>query len=1052
MISALDIANELGIFPPTEAQRDIIEAPPTGIYRVIAGAGSGKTETMAQRVLWLVANGHVQPQHVLGLTFTRKAAGELGHRMGTRLAELQARGLAQGVDEFERPLVSTYNSFAGSLYREHAILLGRDPDATVLSEASAWALARRVVTSSTLPALAEWDYSANELTRVVRVLAQRCAENSVEREDIEKFCESFHQLAELPAGGTGQYADVDKWVQTVDSLVPLLDLVSEYAEAKRVRGLIEFSDQVALALELVKRHPDIAREITLQHQVVLLDEYQDTSVAQTQLLAGLFSGHPVMAVGDPHQAIYGWRGASSSNLVEFADTFGKDVVQTFTLATSWRNGVQVLACANQLATPLRELPGLDVGVLDPAPSASQEPVDIIFEETLEEEAARVAQWCQEQLALTPAKPPSAAILVRARQHQRVFVEALQERGVPVHVLGIGGLLDDPAIADVVCALRVVASPHAETELVRLLAGARWRVGVSDLHALAGTARWLQGRDASGHKLSTEVANRLKSSVAPSDHAGLLDALSFIATVPESHHQIQNYSPEGYQRLIDAHQVLTQVNSLRLVDVDELVPAIERALNIDIEVLANPYRRRSLAAREAFMDALHSYLAISEDSGVVGFVQWLAEAERRDNLTPRVEPAEPGCVQVLTIHGAKGLEWDLVVIPRLVEGELPSTPREVQGWLNRGELPYPFRGDSASLPHFGWRQAGTKKEAIAVHKEFTDEVRAHRLTEERRLGYVALTRAKHRLLLTGSFWAHQQKPRGPSTFLRELEEAGLVGPLPVAPVSDTPAERHVPSSRVWPGDPLGSRRPFVQRAADMVTDALTDLPAEPADPDVRRLAELRARAAETPLESVLALRTRIPASSLEYLAHNREELTAQLARPLPRKPLQAALLGTLFHQYVEDRYGSTVAGPLLEFDGAADEEESAITSELSIEEWKARFDRSEFANQTPIAIEAELHLPLAGHLVICKIDAVFPDGDGVHIVDWKTGKAPADDEQLQRKSLQLAAYRLAWSEWARVPLEKVRASFWFVDTETLVTPAHLAGRDQLHELLVQADKP
>jgi DNA helicase-2/ATP-dependent DNA helicase PcrA len=168
MFSATDIQQALRLHAPTPEQVAVIEAPPEGVYRVIAGAGSGKTETMAMRVVWLVANGHVSAKEVLGLTFTRKAAAELGQRIGSRLQALHRAGVGPDTDEFERPTVSTYNSFAARLYREHASLLGLDHDATVLSEASAWGLARTVVIRSELGELAEWDLSVNEITRMVR--------------------------------------------------------------------------------------------------------------------------------------------------------------------------------------------------------------------------------------------------------------------------------------------------------------------------------------------------------------------------------------------------------------------------------------------------------------------------------------------------------------------------------------------------------------------------------------------------------------------------------------------------------------------------------------------------------------------------------------------------------------------------------------------------------------------------------------------------------------------------------------------------------------------
>ena len=151
--SASDLARIVGSGTPTAQQQGIIEGDPRGTFRIVAGAGSGKTETMAQRVLWLIANSHVAPSEVLGLTFTKKAARELSSRIRSHLSTLVESGVGVECDEFDGPTVSTYNAFAAGLYRDNAILLGRDPDASVLSEASAWALTRRVVASSLHPGL-----------------------------------------------------------------------------------------------------------------------------------------------------------------------------------------------------------------------------------------------------------------------------------------------------------------------------------------------------------------------------------------------------------------------------------------------------------------------------------------------------------------------------------------------------------------------------------------------------------------------------------------------------------------------------------------------------------------------------------------------------------------------------------------------------------------------------------------------------------------------------------------------------------------------------------
>lgn len=1036
MHSARDIAAILELPEPTAEQLLVIEAPAEGTARVIAGAGSGKTETMALRVLWLVANNYVEPDAVLGLTFTRKAAGELSGRIQSRLRALHERGLAPGTDEFHTPSVSTYNSFAAGLYRDHAVLLGRDPDARVLSEASAWSLATSVVTNSALPELSSWDITVPTLVRTVRTLGSRVQENSIASGDMEAFVGEFQRLLDLPHGGRGAYKTVDEWVQRIGSLTVLMSLVEEFQEAKRLRGVLEFSDQIALALQIVEGFPHVCEQVRARHRVVLLDEYQDTSVAQTTLLRALFGAHPVMAVGDPHQAIYGWRGASSSNLADFVTDFGQ-AIATYSLSTSWRNGARILDAATVLASPLRELPGPEVENLKPSPQASEHPLEVVFEETLAEEAAAVASWLADRLAEAPT-PPSAAIIVRARAHQRAYVEALSERGVPVHVLGIGGLLDDPAIADIVCTLRILAHTSAETELVRLLAGAKWRLGVADLNALAGSVRWLQGRDQHGVALPEDVQLRLRHSVSAHDAPGLFDALSFMAGAPDNHSQWRDYSAEAPDRLRDAYATFSALSRMRWGDLDSLVSAIESRLGLDVEVAANPIRVTSRAAREAFHDALHTYLGVAEESSVAGFVQWLEDAERRDNLTPRAEPPEEGCVQILTIHGAKGLEWDLVVVPRLVADEVPAKPRETAAWLTAGELPYEFRGDKESLPVFPWRAATTRKELVDLHKEFVEDVKKHRGAEERRLIYVAITRARHRVLLSGSFWAHHTTPRAPSIFLQELEEAGIVGSLPSHPQSETPPEVTDGQERIWPGDPLGSRRAIVENAAARVVDAMAGTLGVPQTPSAERLLIQLEQARDSAERLEVTIPTRIPASSLERWYRDPDAQRVALRRPLPQKPYRQALRGTLFHRYVEEHFEEKPSYPLtgLDDDGDADT--------LGLEEWIAAFESSPFAGVTPIAIEQELHLPLAGHVVVCKIDAVFPGNTGPHIVDWKTGAMPTEPDDIHAKSLQLAAYRAAWAQWTGVAEDTITASFWYAGTSTLQTPETLPHTSQLDE--------
>ncbi|PRY69443.1 DNA helicase-2/ATP-dependent DNA helicase PcrA [Glaciihabitans tibetensis] len=1055
-ISAYDIADALGLPRPTDQQRDVIEAPLSPAL-VVAGAGSGKTETMANRVLWLLANGHLRAGEILGLTFTRKAAGELAARIRERIGQLAHQGLLPGdYDEFEAPVVATYNSFANTIYRDHAMLLGRESDGDVLGEASAWQLARSIVVASGDPRLAQLGRNVDPITKAVLELSHALSENIVDPERVRAMAARFASIADLPAGGKGDYPAVAELVRTVGSLDVLLDLATAFSEAKARRGFVEYADQVALALEIVRRVPRVSADFRERYRVVLLDEYQDTSVVQTWLLSELFADHAVMAVGDPNQSIYGWRGASAANLEQFAHQFGGGEVANFNLTTSWRNGRKILAVANALVEPLVAHTRVRVDKLQPGPGASAVPVELIVEETVLEEAQAAARWLKAHLARTDpktGKPPTAAMLFRARKNQPYFMDALRDNDVPFHVLGVGGLMSEPEIADLVSALRVVHDPTAGSELVRLLAGSRWRIGVRDLRALSRLASWLRDRDYAQKSYDDEVKDALRASVASGEGGSIVDAVDFLATAKPGHSQLDGFSEVGLERLREAGRTFAKLRSRGGLDLLDFVTLVEQELQLDIEVVANDLRALGGANREAFFDALGGYLAVDDSSTLGGFLAWLKEAEWRDGLTPRPEEPEPGTVQLLTIHGSKGLEWDAVVVPRMVEDEIPSKPVEgFGGWLGFGALPWPFRGDSAELPEFLWERAETRKEVLDAKVEFAEKVRHRHILEERRLAYVAVTRARHWLALTGSFWSTQATAREPSPFLGELEATGVlaaattVGALPLASEHETNPLGDEVTTLVWPLDPLGSRRAKVEAAAQAVRDA------DPSEtgrwgPELELLLGERAR--RMTANAFVPMPTRVPASRFKDFVTDPQSVAAALRRPMPERPYRATRLGTLFHSWVEERYGT--GGTAEELDSFATELDDGFDAQqvpleqAELVRLQGIFERSPWALRAPVEVEREIHLVLDGQIIICKIDAVYFDGERYEVVDWKTGKAPRDARDLEDKQLQLALYRLAYARWKNIDPHLIDAVFYYVSDDAVIRPKRIFDEDELVEL-------
>ncbi|MDQ1110759.1 superfamily I DNA/RNA helicase [Microbacterium testaceum] len=532
VLSAATIAAALGQFPPTIEQTAVIEAPLAPAL-VVAGAGSGKTETMAGRVVWLVANGLVRRDEVLGLTFTRKAAGELAERIQRRLqrlSEFETRGLLgalpalheagrlavfaeltraegaradaarlevldalaaevgaddPGLDDgdqlLHRPTVSTYNSFADSIVREHGLRIGRDSEAAVLSESAAWLLMRRVVFTSDDPRLEERQESPRTLIDAALRIARDGVDNLVDLDELAAFPDEFARIVERPSTSARVtvYKEVADAASRVSALSLLARLAADYDREKARLGVMDFADQVAGALRIAQEHPAVVEELRARYRVVLLDEYQDTSVVQTDLLATLFGGTGVMAVGDPHQAIYAWRGASAGNLGGFPDAFAPEGgCQRFALLTSWRNSARVLDAANAVLAPLAHRAAVAVEELRSRPGAPEGVVEIAFENDLDAEADRVASWFVGIRAARAAegRGTTGAVLFRSKKHMVRFGDALGRRGIPHRILGLGGLLTTPEVVDVVSVLRVISDPEAGSALIRLLSGPRWAVG------------------------------------------------------------------------------------------------------------------------------------------------------------------------------------------------------------------------------------------------------------------------------------------------------------------------------------------------------------------------------------------------------------------------------------------------------------------------------------------------------------------------------------------------------------------------------------------------
>lgn len=1113
-LSASVIATALGLPEPTADQRAVIQARPAPAL-VIAGAGSGKTETMAGRVVWLVANGHVRRDEVLGLTFTRKAAGELAERIESRLARMDeyahrgllphldalaasgalagvwervgalperrrrtklgeeldrlaaelgtgasAGGVAQALaeDALLRARVTTYNAFADAIVREHAARIGRDAEAALLSQSGSWLTARRVVIQSLDDRLAEREDRFGTVVDAVQKLAGEVLDNRADIDEVAAYGERFAKaVSPLTNPALAAPGDIEKLHVSMSGLPVLAGLVQDYARSKTANNALDFADQVSGALEIVTRAPEVTAELRDQYRVVLLDEYQDTSVIQTDLLAAIFHDAAVMAVGDPHQSIYGWRGASADNLGAFPRAFARTTrCETFSLMVSWRNDRRILDAANRLIAGAAST-GIDVPPLAPRPAARTGRVSRRFEPTIEAEAAAVAEWFDEVRASHASvrdDPHSGAILFRAKRHMSVFADGLAERGIPHRILGLGGLLSTPEVVDVVAALRVLSDPSQGSSLIRLLVGPRFGVGVADMAALHELATALAQRDESFTRLPDHLLQRLRGSVGIDEQVSIVDAVDVVRVLPADYGMLSGFTAEGVRRIKEAGAVLERLRSAVAQPIPELIRTIELELGLDIELSANESRgpaRLAATQLRSFVDEIRTFLAADERGSIGSLLAWLDHAEETDELMPRPEPPEPGVVQLLTIHGAKGLEWDAVAVVRLVQDELPKRPRTTLGWLGFGVLPYAFRGDRDALPALDWDPdlPTDRKGLQTAITAFKAASKAYQEREERRLAYVAVTRARGELLLTGSQWGGQKEARKPSAYLDEIVSALELEPIELDETAENPYEGRLGATLQWPLDPLGARGDRVRAAAALAQAAIDDEKrSAPSEQLERLLLERAARGRAVEREAP----TRVAASRFKDFVDDFAGAVRSIARPVPERPYDQTRRGTLFHAWVEQRSGLAGRGASLD-DGLWEmDDEEVVETEASradaaeLDRLIATFLASEWAGLQPIEVETEIDVTLSGAVglgtVVCKLDAVYRRGDRIEIVDWKTGRPPTSAAQRDERMFQLALYRVAYHKRHGVPLDDIDVVLYYVTDDLVIRSDRVYSESEL----------
>lgn len=1015
---------------PTDEQWDAISMPMEP-YVLVAGAGSGKTSVMAARVVYLalvalerIAADHAGalPGNVLCLTFTNKATENLQLRVRRALAAVE-------LPEGEEPEVLNYHGFAATLLDRYGVLAGIEPGMRVLSGAQRSELCARVLDEMTFehapatfqPSLIAKileldDQAANHLRTPVEIVAFNRAR--------------MEQLANHRS---------DRAYRAAQERVELAEAAACYRRLKHELGVVDFSDQIELALRVVTRHPQVIAEYRGRFHAVLLDEYQDTNVAQARLMREIFGdAHPVTAVGDPDQNIYAWRGASLLNLLDFPSQFTRSdgsPARKLPLYTNFRSGSRILSAADTLIATLPEAQRPDPDkALRPHPPNGDGEVHVVRHTDEWTEATWIADRA---LALHEAGPrwSQIAVLCRTSRLFEMLQRAFAERGVPLEIVGLAGLLKLPEVVEVMAYARAVQDPLASVALARILLGPRYRVGYKDLARVASLAKH--------QNLTFRERDEEEAEADPFLFAEALERLD----------EVEGLSDEGRRRLEEFRDELRALRVEARRPVPEFLSEVVRRTGLLTEIDAEIDRKVATATRRniaSFLDQVGAFEPVEGELTLRAFLDYVEQTEQLDKQEwSPVQPSDEDSVKAMTIHVAKGLEFDHVFVPGFAHGLLPN-PTIPQNPAERGKsMDFELRGDSDILPRYEGNLSA-----------FKAALKTQELIEERRTAYVALTRARRSLWVSGAQWYGENvRAKGASAFLEELiawgEESGSAevdrGP-DVAPDANPMQGFRERFVQPWPGPALRPEKddlfPDGWRAAAVAAIDAGSVQASLADalsPEEReRFERLSARWGEVARH--LSERERaevgeerpsspgsVSASGLIDYARCPKRFYWSNIRPLPRFSGPAARIGIDVHRWIERRAAGQ--GQLLEVDDMPDLLAEELAGEPGkVDRLRQAFLDSRFADRTPLFAERSFMLRLANHTVNGRIDAVFgEDLDGPwEVVDWKTGARPPDDDTLAGSQLDL--YGLACVEiWRKRPEDLTLTYFYLKTAEEVSRP-------------------